>query len=276
VIISPGNASTASLLKVLETGNEHEREMALSRLAGKPDRAALPAVVAALRDPAVEVRSLAREPFRKLAERDRNQAATSLIEAALKAHAADPTDDEIMVLGSLPPKNAVALIEALWTSAPEKRPVLIDVARSIPGEEASAFLVKNFDAIENPTVRQLVVIRFGEELYAPAVEVIGPLLSSRDPILRENARATLEAYRKHREALEEFERWKTGGAESRASIAELVKLLDSTDRAVVVAAVKALGAVKARSALPALVKLMERKDPAISNAVEEAIKKMGE
>jgi HEAT repeat protein len=142
--------------------------------------------------------------------------------------------------------------------------------------ESVAFLARHIESITNSESRRLAIIRFQDTLHEPAIEIIGKALNDHDPEVREAARNALKAFREHREALEEFKRWQTGDAEARASIAELMKLLESPNRDVVAGAVRALGAVKAKAALPALVKLLEREDPDLKKSIEDAIRKIGE
>ena len=59
-----------------------------------------------------------------------------------------------------------------------------------------------------------------------------------------------------------------------STTAQLIELLQSQDRAVVLGAVRALGTIKARNALPELVKLLARNDAELTSAVEAAIAAM--
>jgi HEAT repeat protein len=84
----------------------------------------------------------------------------------------------------------------------------------------------------------------------------------------------MNAFRKQREALEEFDLWMQAARHEASTTSQLVALLASQDRAVVLGAVKALTAIKARSALPALVALLARNDKELTSAVEAAISAM--
>jgi HEAT repeat protein len=271
-----------ALVVVLRAGDEEARLNALEWL--RKNGAAmvqiagvvppLDPVVVALSDPSHRVRQAAVDAFSVLVDREPKRGA-ELVAAALKTSMAEPTPELIYTLNQFRAEEAMPLIESLWTSAPARRETLMTVALQVPGDAANAFLVKNFDAIPEDE-RSNAVDRFGNSVYEPAIDVIGSQLSSRNEGVRLSAQRALEVFRKQREALEEFRRWKAGDAEARSSISELLKLLESPNKDVVSGAVRALGAVKAQAALPALVKLLERQDPALKAAVDEAIKKIGE
>ncbi|MEZ5978714.1 MAG: HEAT repeat domain-containing protein [Planctomycetota bacterium] len=124
--------------------------------------------------------------------------------------------------------------------------------------------------------RRLAFDRFGKYLYEPAIDILGDALRSSNIDLRSAAQSAFEAFRRQREAVEEFEAWRRQGQEQRATVDALVAQLDSSDRAVVVGAVKALGAIRAASALPKLVALLGRNDAELTAAVDDAIARMGE
>jgi HEAT repeat protein len=124
-------------------------------------------------------------------------------------------------------------------------------------------------------VRPMLLRRFGNTLYEPALELLGASLRDRDANVREAAQAAFEAFRKHREALEEYEAWRHASDDARETVAELVKLLASDNKDVVRGAVEALGAVKARTALPQLVVLLGRDDAELKAAVNKAIAAIG-
>jgi HEAT repeat protein len=265
----------SAIVTLLEIGEDWARRKAVDWLGGNgAGEVALAAIVKALSDPSENVRGGARGAFTNVSQREQKLAA-ALVSAAAKEHQSDPSPQLVAALAQVPVKESFPILKGLWTSAPERRGVIAERLLEMKGDEVSAFLVENFDALSD-YLRSRAVDRFGASVYEPAIDVIGSQLASRDENVRMRAQTALEVFKKQREAVEEFKRWKTGSAESRASIGELMKLLESTNRDVVIGAVKALGAVRAQSALPALVKLLERNDSAIKGAVEEAIKKIGE
>lgn len=182
------------------------------------------------------------------------------------------------VFQPLPSGPILAKMEAEWSSASlARRNAYFELVHSLQtaGADALVFFVKHFSEVSE-SQREGAIKAFQNALYEPAMDLIGAALKDSSLGVRTAAREALFAFREHREALEEFQRWKTGDAEARASITELVKLLESPNRDVVIGAVRALGAIKAKAALPPLVKLLERNDGDVKAAVTEAIAKIGE
>ena len=118
--------------------------------------------------------------------------------------------------------------------------------------------------------------RFGNELYQPAVQVLGQALEDSDDRVRQAARAAFQKFKAQREAMEEFKAWMSTDKAARDSTAQLVALLENPNKDVVLGAVRSLATLKAKSALPALVKLLEKNDPDVKKAVQDAITKIGE
>jgi HEAT repeat protein len=238
-----------------------------------PDDRAVNAAVAALSDPSEEVRTAAETQLNN--NFVHHARLPELLAEQLKAHAPDPSNNLVSAIRRLRSKDAMPLLEGLWKTAPKHHALVLQVMLDVDSDEANAFLVQHFDELPE-YARGRAIERFGKAVYEPAIDVIGSQLASRDAAIRAKAQAALAIFKKQREAVEEFKRWKTGSAESRASIIELTKLLESTNKDVVIGAVRALGAVRAQSALPALVKLLDRNDPALKEAVDAAIRKIGE
>ena len=93
--------------------------------------------------------------------------------------------------------------------------------------------------------------------------------------MRQAAQAAFAALRTQREALEELEVWLALTKEQRSTTQELIELLESRKRDVVLGAVSSLGAIKATGALPALVRLLEQDDAELKRAVRDAIARIG-
>jgi HEAT repeat protein len=209
--------------------------------------------------------------------------ALEILEKRILPSAESGVGEALSAAVSLPAAAVVPLIERLWKDAtPERRTTLTNVLLRYPADaphpKTVEFLAKHFDEIANADQRGETIYRFSQAIYEPAMDVIGAALRDPAPSVRSQARAALDSFRKQREALEEFQRWKTGDAEGRASYSELVKLLESPNMQVVAGAVRSLGAIKAKGALPAIVKVLERPGvtPDLQAAVDEAIKKIGE
>jgi HEAT repeat protein len=178
---------------------------------------------------------------------------------------------------SLPPPEALELFARLWPRATtdKLKDEFLFTLLEIPGTAATAALFDHYADIREPSNQGRAIERFANELYEPAIPLIGEALKSRNDSVRLASREALKKFKEQREALEEFSAWMTADKDARASVAELAKLLESNNKDVVIGAVRALAAVKARSALPALVKLLDRPDPELKKAVEEAIAKIG-
>lgn len=130
-------------------------------------------------------------------------------------------------------------------------------------------------ARENPNLTTYAIRAFREALYEPAIPLLGEALRDRNAHVRSEAQDTFAAFRVQREALEEFQAWMNISKEQRSTTTELVQLLASPKRDVVLGAVKALGALRAPTALPELVKLLERDDAELKQAVLAAIDACG-
>jgi HEAT repeat protein len=213
-----------------------------------------------------------------LASKDPEGARKSVADAIV-AGWSEPTSDSrnrTSDFGLLPAPDAFAVFERLWPRATleAKRDLLATLER-VPGTDATAALFKHYAEIDQEALRQHAIERFGNELYEPAVPLLGDALKSQNASIRAAAQTAFKAFKQHREALEEFSAWMNADKDARASVAELSKLLESNNRDVVLGAVRALAAIKARAALPALVKLLDRQDPELKKAVEDAIEKIG-
>lgn len=185
----------------------------------------------------------------------------------------------VRVIGFLPSDQALALFRAWYPklASPDLRRVLHEtLVGFIWGEEALAETVRLYPEFQEAITRKHAVDRFGSELVEDAVPLLGQALRDPDEYVRKAAQEASAAFKKQREALEEFTAWSNASQAQRESIAELVKLLESSNREVVLGAVRSLAAVRASTALPALVKLLERNDPELKKAVQDAISRVGE
>jgi HEAT repeat protein len=272
----------AALLEALKIENPRTRENALNLLRQQDalDASLLPTIMELLADPDERVRAAAADAFRKTNQLDRSRSAALLEQFLAQAPTLERFREASWLIPDLTTADSVQLVEKLWEKAtPEQKELLMDVVttgnRVITTEAANRFLLKNFDMV--PQNRKAgVITRFGNALFEPAIDLIGASLADPNAGIRDAARKAVDAFRQQREALEEFKRWKAGDAEARASIAELLKLLESPNPEVVIGSVRALGAVKAKSALPALVKLLDKPNPELKKAVQDAIARIGE
>jgi HEAT repeat protein len=208
------------------------------------------------------------------------QHARKAIEDAIALGWENPTSatrSQAADLAYLSAADAISLFERLWprASTSAARHELFAMLVHFPDRDATPIVFKHYPELDSNDLRGAAIERFGNELYEPAIPLLGDALKSSSDYVRNSARDAFKKFKDYREALEEFSAWMNADKDSRASIAELSKLLESNNRDVVIGAVHSLAAVKARSALPALVKLLERPDPELKKAVEEAIARIG-
>jgi hypothetical protein len=177
---------------------------------------------------------------------------------------------------------ATAFLDRLWATNPSqelRHRALGNYCQYQRGDGVLAKLSELYPSIEplgsSLDIRALVLRRFGDNLYEPALELLGAALRDRDANVRAGAQGAFEAFRKHREAIEEYEAWRQASDDARETVAQLVALLASDNKDVVRGAVEALGAVKARTALPQLVALLGRDDAELKAAVNKAIAAIG-
>lgn len=176
------------------------------------------------------------------------------------------------------PAQMLAAAEDLWPRMRDAagRDALFQAIAGGAQEEAdAAWLLKVWPEVKGQEARMHGLRAFARLLYEPAIPLLGAALDDKAHEVRELAYGLMESFRKHREAKAEYAAWTAGDREARESIAELLKLLESSNRDVVLGAVRGLGAVKAKSALPALVKLLLRDDPDLKSAIHDAIAKIG-
>lgn len=164
----------------------------------------------------------------------------------------------------LPPVLCADLLECLLENENASEPVLALAVELVP--ELARW---------NPNLMVYAIRAFREALYEPAIPLLGEALRDRSMTVRSEAQDTFAAFRVQREALEEFQAWMNISKEQRSTTAELVKLLASPQRDVVLGAVKALGALRAPTALPELVKLLANGDAELKAAVMAAIDACG-
>ncbi len=179
---------------------------------------------------------------------------------------------------AIPPADALKAAAAAlrgFKSKQAKINCVQQVFESVPGREADAWLLEAARADCEPWLASLVVGRLGRGVHEPALPWIGELLKHEDSELRNAAQKAMSCFKAQREALAEYQAWIEGDKESRAAVSELVKLLDSTNQDVVMAAAKSLGALKAKTALPGLVKRLDGASPELRAAINAAIDTMG-
>ncbi|MCY3002284.1 MAG: hypothetical protein NTV21_10820 [Planctomycetota bacterium] len=164
----------------------------------------------------------------------------------------------------LPPVLCADLLECLLENENAGEPVLALAVELVPQLSR-----------EIPNLMVYAIRAFREALYEPAIPLLGEALRDRNADVRREAQETFAAFRVQREALEEFQAWMNISKEQRSTTTELVKLLASPQRDVVLGAAKALGALRAPSALPELVKLLGNADAELKAAVMAAIDACG-
>jgi HEAT repeat protein len=219
-----------------------------------------------------------------LISKDPAQAALVLDQALRESIQKQGGLDAKLVIGLafLDSQRALDIFRKLWPLAkdePAKLALLSVLTNDINGPEATAVVFEHYQQLPASSasdLRRSAIARFGNELYQPAIQVLGQALEDPEESVRENARVAFGRFKAQREAMEEFKVWMSTDQVARDSVAQLVTLLDNANRDVVLGAVRSLAALKAKSALPALVKLLEKNDPEVKKAVQDAITKIGE
>lgn len=176
------------------------------------------------------------------------------LRAALELELAPETATQLVLSGLAP-------LDAQQGPTAEMLDLTLALAMQMPATESEARL-RLVDAIRST-------------LHEPGVPFLGEALRSKQPQVRQAAQAAFAALRTQREALEEFEVWLALTKEQRSTTQELIELLESRKRDVVLGAVSSLGAIKATGALPALVRLLEQDDAELKRAVRDAIARIG-
>lgn len=185
----------------------------------------------------------------------------------------------VRTIGFFPSAQALALFRNWYPKlgAPKHKHILQEVlVEQIDGAEAIAEIVRLYPEFIEAETRHHAVERLGAELIEGAIPLLGDALRDPDSGVRKAAQDASAAFKQQREALEEFAAWTNASQAQRESTAELIALLASPNRDVVLGAVRSLGAIRASTALPALVKLLERNDPELKKAVQEAISRFAE
>jgi HEAT repeat protein len=234
----------------------------------------LPSILGLIGSSEANVGNEADATAHRFADTDPRRASELILEAIRSG--ADP--DSIRFLD---PPYDLELFKTLWAQSEDagaRSDLLRALVDHLSGKEADALIVEHYHEIpeSDSGTRHGAIARFGEHLYEPSIPILGNALEDPDVGVRIQARKAFQAFKQHREALEEFAAWTLGDRQARAQIDELEALLESPDNQVVIGAVKALGVVRARSALPALVRLLERDDGAVRSAVHEAIERIGQ
>jgi HEAT repeat protein len=240
-------------------------------------RRILPVLFAAILLPSAALGLLGLRAFRDETRRARAQLDGEAARAVDAARGALARELERVARGEGEALGVKAAASGLLTAPLLARPD--DVASGPADPALYAFLPSEIDRLEAAGAIDRAAQRLRQVaaslLYEPAIPLLGQALEDLDQDVREQARAAFHAFKEHREALEEFAAWTLGDRAARAQIDELIALLSSPDREVVLGAVNALGAVRGRAALPDLVRLLARDDEALRTAVHAAIERMG-
>jgi hypothetical protein len=223
--------------------------------------------------------------FRILVHADSSKVCAAVSVQMLEcSRATDPTRGDLLALGligSLRAPDALPLWRQAWSTvgSDAARATLLDTLVSLDKDslEATELMVELYPQIERLASerRSDVLELFGRALMERALPILEREIRSPVADVRAAAMAAADAFRKHREAVQEFEAWRKAVTVEESTVAELSKLLTSSNRDVVLGAVKALGILRARPALPALVKLLERDDLELRAAVQAALDAMG-
>ena len=181
------------------------------------------------------------------------------------------------LIGERQPAEILALVKSMWKPThAEKLSAL--VLESVPGPEGSAFLLEHYAQVPlvASKVREGIIKRFAAEVYQPATELIGQALRDSDDRVRNAALGAFSRYRENRQVVSDFHAWTEESSQGDKTTAELLALLDSSNPQVLIATVKALGALKVRPALPRLIALLEARgnDAALVAAVGDAIERL--
>jgi HEAT repeat protein len=183
------------------------------------------------------------------------------------------------MLSGLPTAERLQLWREAWplASAAAREPLLERLVSWQDKPQTAPLLVELYPDIERaaPRLRKRTLLVFGAALTEAALPILEREIRNPDGEVRSAAMDVAEQFRKHREAVAEFEAWRKAVTVEQSTIADLAKLLESDNRDVLIGAVRALGVLRARPALPALVKLLERKDPELQTAVKAAIDAIG-
>lgn len=197
--------------------------------------------------------------LREQLERDR--AALGRLPAAVLAN-----------LASLGSEQAIALFRELWpkASSVEDRAALAQALLRLPASpEVNALLQERYDELPGH-VRESVLESFARTLFEPGLDRIGRALRDPDARVREAARQAFEAFKVQRELQAEFEHWRRRTAPA-ATLEELLELLASDSKEVLLGAVRTLGKLGDLRAAPALARLLVRDDAALREEVLKAI-----
>jgi len=181
------------------------------------------------------------------------------------------------LIGERQPTEILGLVKSLWKPAHAEKLAAL-VLESVPGPEGSAFLLEHYAQLPlvASKVREGIIKRFADEVYQPATALVGEALRDTDDRVRNAAFQAFNRFRENRQLVSDFKAWTEESALGDKTTAELLALLDSSNPQVLVATVKALGALKVRSALPRLIALLEARgnDAALVDAVGDAIERL--
>ena len=180
----------------------------------------------------------------------------------------------------LPGRHRVELFHKYWPKLEDdgSRTALLHWLEGVSSPQATKLLAEHYDKIPDDEVdlRGELIERFGEELYEPAIPLIGKALRDPSRYVHQIAYKAFEKLRQHRSAIEEYEAWRRGTSGDPSTVDELIEMLDSENPDVVANAVKALGALRATVAYPRIVRLLERDAVQIHEAVKKVMDRLVE
>ncbi len=178
------------------------------------------------------------------------------------------------IIGPVEPEKLLAVIQPSWNAANAERLTHL-VVDQVPGRVGSEFLLAHYTELGPGAAdsRVIVINRLGEDLYEPAIDLIGIALQDPNSTVRLSAQRMFERFKAERAIADEFKAWRNEEKKAKQTISELLPLLDSSNSDVLIGAVKALAAMKARECYPKLILLLDkhRNDERLKAAVMVAI-----
>ncbi len=170
------------------------------------------------------------------------------------------------------------VVNALWTPQASERLMAL-VTGAVPGPAGCEVLMKHYAELDASAfdTRMRVIQRFGQDLFEPALDLIGGALRDPNERVRQTAGTVFERFKSEQQRVKDFNEWRNSDAQKQKTIGELIPLLDNANPDVVIGAVKALRALKARSCYPKLVLLLEKhKDNAnVKDVVMQTLDELG-
>ncbi len=156
-------------------------------------------------------------------------------------------------------EGLLEVVNSLWAPESSERLMAL-VTGAVPGPAGCSVLMQHYAELDAAAfdTRMRVIQHFGQELFEPALDLIGSALIDPNDRVRNTANQVFEKFKFEQQRVNEFNEWRKGDQQSKQAIAELIPLLDNANPDVVIGAVKALRALKARACYPKLVLLLEK------------------